>query len=62
MRFLSVLSVLPERIEPVRTQLGIPDGVLNVLMPQIVLDRPSVVPIVGELEACAVPEHVRVDR
>lgn len=35
---------------------------LNVPVPQVVLNRPRVVSLVGELVADRMPEHVRVDR
>jgi hypothetical protein len=36
--------------------------VLNVLVPEVVLQGPRVVAIVGELEPTGMAEHVRVDR
>jgi len=48
-------------LEPIDGQLGIADGVLDVLMTEIMLERASIVAIVGELVAAGVPEHVRVD-
>jgi hypothetical protein len=36
--------------------------VLDVLVPEVVLQGPSVVTIVGELEPAGVAKHVRVDR
>ena len=35
---------------------------LNVLVPQIVLKRPRVLTIIGELEAAGMSQHVRMDR
>ena len=37
-------------------------GVLDVPVPEVVLNRPGVVALVRELEAAGVAEHVRVDR
>jgi hypothetical protein len=36
--------------------------VLDVLVAHVVLERPGIVPVVGELEARCVSEHVRMDR
>jgi len=55
-----VRSVLPEALEPVCRELGVSHRVLNVLVPQIVLQRARVLPVVGELEAAGVAQHVRV--
>ena len=35
---------------------------LNVLVPEVVLQGPRVVAIIGELEPAGMAEHVRVDR
>src|SRR5262245_53584278 len=50
----------PEILEPRRRQLRVPDGVLNVLMAEISLQRPRVVPPVGQCVTAGVPKHVRV--
>ena len=42
--------------------LRIADGVRDVPVPEVVLDRPGVVAVVGELVAGRVPKHVRIDR
>src|SRR5262249_39713489 len=55
-------SVPPKVLEPVGRQFGVPDGVLNILMPEVVLQGPRVVAIVGELEPAGMAEHVGVDR
>src|SRR5262245_4945084 len=57
-----VRSASPKVLEPVRRQFGIPDRVLNVLVPEVVLQGPGVMAIVGELEPSGVAKHVRVDR
>jgi hypothetical protein len=36
--------------------------VLNVLVPEVVLQGPRVVAVVGELEPAGMAKHVRVDR
>src|SRR2546428_11101388 len=50
----------PEVLEPVRCQLGVAHGVLDVLVPKPCLQRPGVVAGVGQGVAAAMPEHVRV--
>ena len=42
--------------------VGVPNGVLNVLVPEVVLQGTRVVAIVGQLEPAGMAEHVRVDR
>ena len=51
----------PEILESVGRHFGVPDRVLNVLVPEVVLQRPRVVAIVGELEPAGMAKHVRVD-
>src|SRR6516164_2020158 len=55
-------SVPPKVFEPVGRHFGIPDRVLNVLVPKVVLQGPRVVAIIGQLEPAGMAEHVRVDR
>jgi hypothetical protein len=55
-------SVPPKVFEAVGRHLGIPDRVLNVLVPEIVLQGPRVVTIIGQLEPAGMAQHVRVDR
>src|SRR6516164_7278834 len=55
-------SVPPKILESVGRQFGVPDRVLNVLVPEVVLQGPRVVAIVGELEPAGMAKHVRVDR
>src|SRR5262245_63925788 len=52
----------PKLFEPVGRHIGVPDRMLDVLVPQVVLQRPRVVAIVGELEPTGMAKHVRVDR
>jgi hypothetical protein len=54
--------VPPKILEPVGRHVGVPDRVLNVLVPEVVLQGPRVVAIVGELEPTGMAKHVRVDR
>src|SRR5262249_41560055 len=51
--------LLPETLEAIRCQLGIAHGVLDVLMAEIGLQRPCVVPCIGEGEAAGMAQHVR---
>src|SRR5262249_2458339 len=48
--------------EPVGRHVGVPDRVLNVLVPEVVLQGPRVVAIIGQLEPAGMAKHVRVDR
>src|SRR5262249_27841451 len=57
-----VRSAPPKVLEPVGCHVGVPDGVLNVLVPEVVLERSRVVAIVGELEPTGMAKHVGVDR
>src|SRR5262245_42729638 len=55
-------SAPPKVLETVGRHLGVPDRVLDVLVPEVVLQRPRVVAIVGELKPTSVAKHVWVDR
>src|SRR5262245_61146459 len=55
-------SASPKVLEPVGRHLGVLDRVLDVLVPEVVLQSPCVVSVVGELEPTGVAKHVRVDR
>src|SRR5215475_2758518 len=57
-----VRSASPKILESVGCHVGVPDRVLNVLVPEIVLQSPRVVAIVGEFEPTGVAQHVWVDR
>ena len=52
--------VLPPTLEPGRCQLGVTDGVLDVLVAQIRLQRARVLAGIGEREAAGMAQHVRV--
>src|SRR5499433_2534714 len=54
-------SVSPKILESVGRHVGVPDRVLNVLVPEVVLQGARVVAIVGELEPTGMAKHVRVD-
>src|SRR5689334_1477843 len=55
-------SVFPEVLESVRRQLGIAHSVHDVLVAKVVLQGPRVPPVVGELEAARMPQHVWMNR
>lgn len=48
--------------KPLRRQPGVPHRMLNILMPQVVLDRPRIQPVVRELESTGMVQHVRMGR
>ena len=56
--FPALLS--PEVLEPVGRQLGVANGMLDVLVPQIGLQRPRVMPFVGQRIAAGMAQHVRM--
>src|SRR5215472_6805513 len=55
-------ELAPKILEAVRRHFGVPDRVLDVLVPEVVLQRPRVVAIVSELEPTGMAQHVWVDR
>ena len=54
--------VPPKVLESVGRHFGVPDRVLNVLVPEVVLEGPRVVAIIGQLEPAGMAKHVGVDR
>ena len=54
--------IRPKGGEALGAQLGIADGVLNILVPQVVLNRSGIVAVIGQLKARGVAEHVGVHR
>ena len=56
------LSVPPKLFEAVGRQFSVPDRVLNVLVPEVMLQGPRVVAVVGQLEAAGMAKHVWMDR
>jgi hypothetical protein len=54
--------VPPKILEPVGRHVGVPDRVLDVLVPEVVLQGPRVVAIVGQLEPAGMAKHVGMDR
>src|SRR5215475_13633983 len=57
----STTLIPPKVLESVGRHFGVPDRVLNVLVPEVVLQGSRIVAIVGELEPTGVAKHVRVD-
>src|SRR5262245_17329164 len=57
-----VRSAPPKVLEPVGHHVGVPDRVLDVPVPEVVLQGPRVMAIVGELEPTGMAKHVWVDR
>src|SRR5262245_25791438 len=55
-------SASPKVLEPVGRHFGVPDSVLNVLVPEVVLQGARVVAIIGELKTTGMAQHVWVDR
>src|SRR6516225_4649423 len=55
-------SVPPKILESVGRHFGVPDGVLNVLVAEVVLQGRRVVAIVGQLKPAGMAKHVWVDR
>jgi hypothetical protein len=55
-------TLSPEILEPIRRQLRVAHGVLDVLVPEPSLQRPRIVPRIRQREPAAVPQHVRVNR
>src|SRR5262245_25618509 len=58
----STTLIPPKVLEAVGRHFGVPDRVLNVLVPEVVLQGARVVAIVCELEPAGMAKHVRVDR
>src|SRR5271163_3509150 len=55
-------SMLPEAVKPPTGKLCVAHSVLNVPMPEAVLKRAGVLPLVRKLEPASVAQHVRVNR
>jgi hypothetical protein len=52
----------PKVLESVGRHFGVPDGVLDVLVPKVVLEGPRVVAIIRQLKPAGMAKHVGVDR
>jgi hypothetical protein len=59
-RILFATLISPEVAEPVGRKLGVADGVLDVLVAEIMLQGSGIVPVVGKLIAARMPQHVRM--
>src|SRR5258708_10465256 len=58
---LSVIcALLPKRVKAGGAELAVADRMLNISVAQIVLQRPGIDAVVGELVASGMSEHVRV--
>src|SRR5262249_22673189 len=55
-------SAPPKVLEPVGRHFGVSDRVLDVLVPEVMLQGPRVVAIIGELKTTGMAQHVWVDR
>src|SRR6516165_2199744 len=55
-------SAPPKVLEAVGCHVGVPNGVLDVLVAEVVLQGPRVVPIIGQFEPAGMAKHVRVER
>ena len=54
-------QLAPKILEAVRRHFGVSDRVLDVLVPEVVLESPCVVAIIGEFKTTGMAQHVRVD-
>ena len=52
----------PELFKPCRVGRGVPDGVLNVPVSEIVLNEPRIRALVGQGEAASVAQHMRMGK
>src|SRR6266478_8858283 len=59
---LAAMSILPEPSEPVRRHRCVADCRGNRAVTEIMLNCPRVVPIIGELVAAGMPQHLAVDQ
>lgn len=53
--------IIPEAIEAIRRQLRVLGSMLDILVPQVMLDSAGVLAVVRQLEAGGVPQHVGMD-
>ena len=54
-------SITPEVFESIRRQLGIAGGVLDVAVSQVLLDRPRILPVVGQFVPGGMAKHMWVN-
>jgi hypothetical protein len=55
-------SIVPEVLKALRRKFRVPDGMLNIAMPQVVLNGARIGVLVGQVKAAGVPQHMRMDR
>src|SRR5260370_32787921 len=51
-------SVLPKISEPIRRKLGVPDGMLNLLVSEVMLQGAGIDALIRKLEPTSVAQHV----
>src|ERR671923_777638 len=54
-------SIVPEVLKAPRREFCVPDGMLNIAMPQVVLNGARVGILVGQVKAAGVPQHMGMD-
>jgi hypothetical protein len=52
----------PQLLEPCRLGGGVPDGVLNVPIAEIILDEPDVRSLVGQRETARMPQYLGMSK
>ena len=57
-----VCSVLPKIPEPLWRQLRVADRMRNVLVAEVLLDRPCILPIIRQVKATSMAQLMRMDR
>ena len=62
MRAQSAHLVVPETLEPGRSELGVFNGVLDIPVPQVGLQAAGIDALIRKRETTGVPQHVRVHR
>jgi hypothetical protein len=55
-------SIVPEVLKALRRKFRVPDGMLNIALPQVVLNGACISVLVGQVKAAGVPQHMRMDR
>jgi hypothetical protein len=61
-RLMSTRLVFPQPVEPIRAQVGVAHRVLDIPMSEVVLQRPGIDAVIGQLEAAGMAKHVGMDR
>jgi hypothetical protein len=59
---LSAHLVVPESLEPGRSELGVSDGVLDIPVPQVGLQAAGIDALVRKRKTAGMPQHVRVNQ